>query len=119
MYRIAKLSAGERQELFKNTAAKQGMNAAIIEKDFWVCLLLDYLFHECKWKEGFAFKGGTSLSRYDLARVETLKLIPATHSLERLRSDYAGMRDMIFGDYPSFDEIMEAIAALENEINLS
>ncbi len=24
---------------------------------------MDYLFHECKWKEAFAFKGGTSLSK--------------------------------------------------------
>ena len=39
------------------------MNAAIIEKDFWVCLTLDYLFHHCKWKQAFAFKGGTSLSK--------------------------------------------------------
>ena len=63
MYKIAKLSASERQELFQNTSAKVGMNAAVIEKDFWVCLTLDYLFHVCKWKNGFAFKGGTSLSK--------------------------------------------------------
>jgi len=27
------------------------------------------------------------------------------------------MKDMIYGDKPSFDEIMESIAALETEIN--
>ena len=63
MYRIAKLPAEERQELFQNTAIKRGMNAAIVEKDFWVCITLDYLFHACKWRDGFAFKGGTSLSK--------------------------------------------------------
>lgn len=40
-----------------------GMNEAIIEKDFWVCLTLDYLFHRCEWKDVFTFKGGTSLSK--------------------------------------------------------
>ena len=40
-----------------------GMHEAIIEKDFWVCLMLDYLFHKCKWKTNFTFKGGTSLSK--------------------------------------------------------
>ena len=45
MYKIAKLPDDERQELFQNTAARVGMNAAIVEKDFWVCLVLDYLFH--------------------------------------------------------------------------
>ncbi len=40
MYEIAKLPGEEREILFQNTAAKMGMNAAIIEKDFWVCLTL-------------------------------------------------------------------------------
>ena len=39
------------------------MNPSIIEKDFWVCLTLDYLFHKCPWRKAFAFKGGTSLSK--------------------------------------------------------
>lgn len=63
MYNVALASNEEREVLFMNTAAKMGMNAAIIEKDFWVCLTLDYLFHSCKWKDAFAFKGGTSLSK--------------------------------------------------------
>ncbi len=63
MYEIAKASNAERQVLFQNTAAQKGMHAAIIEKDFWVCLTLDYLFHKCPWKKSFSFKGGTSLSK--------------------------------------------------------
>ena len=39
----------------------------MIEKDFWVCWTLDYLFHNSPWKEHLAFKGGTSLSKcFDL-----------------------------------------------------
>lgn len=63
MYGIARLSSDEREILFQNTAAQMGINAAIIEKDFWVCLTLDYLFHKCRWKKDFVFKGGTSLSK--------------------------------------------------------
>lgn len=63
MYNIAKLPPSEREILFRNSAAKTGMNAAVIEKDFWVCLTLDYLFHHSKWRNQFAFKGGTSLSK--------------------------------------------------------
>lgn len=63
MYSIARLPDDERRILFRNTAQKMGMNEAIIEKDFWVCLTLDYLFHICKWKDVFTFKGGTSLSK--------------------------------------------------------
>lgn len=63
MYRIARMPAVEREILFGNTAARMGINEAIVEKDFWVCLTLDYLFHKCRWKNRFAFKGGTSLSK--------------------------------------------------------
>jgi hypothetical protein len=37
--------------------------------------------------------------------------------LYALEKDYAQMRNMIFGRYPSFDEMMEALQALEREIN--
>ena len=43
MYSIARLPEDERRILFRNTAQKMGMNEAIIEKDFWVCLTLDYI----------------------------------------------------------------------------
>ncbi len=36
---------------------------AIIGKDFWVCYMLDYLFHRSARKENLAFKGGTGLSK--------------------------------------------------------
>lgn len=63
MRNIAKIPSKDREALFRNTAAKMGMNEAIIEKDFWVCYMLDYLFHRCAWRDNFAFKGGTSLSK--------------------------------------------------------
>ena len=34
-----------------------------MEKDFWVCLTLDYLFHRSPWKKAVTFKDGTSLSK--------------------------------------------------------
>ena len=63
MYSIAKLSGDDRRILFRNTAQKMGVTEAVVEKDFWVCLTLDYLFHYCEWKSSFTFKGGTSLSK--------------------------------------------------------
>lgn len=63
MHHIAKINENDRKALFHNTAAKMGLTDAIIEKDFWVCYMLDYLFHRCAWREHIAFKGGTSLSK--------------------------------------------------------
>lgn len=63
MYGIARLSDDELKELFQNTATEKVMNPAVVEKDFWVCLALDYLFHDSKWSKGLAFKGGTCLAK--------------------------------------------------------
>lgn len=63
MRKIATIKENDRKALFQNTAAKMGLTNAIVEKDFWVCFMLDYLFHRCEWKDNIAFKGGTSLSK--------------------------------------------------------
>ena len=34
-----------------------------------------------------------------------------------MKADYAAMRNMIYGEYPSFDEILSTIKKLESEIN--
>lgn len=63
MYSLIKQPVEQLRILFRNTAQKTGLHEAIVEKDFWVCLTLDYLFHHCPWKDAFTFKGGTSLSK--------------------------------------------------------
>ena len=74
MRKVATLSNEERQELFQATALKMGMRPEVIEKDFWVCFMLDHLFHFCEYKDAFVFKGGTSLSK-------------AYHIIERFSED--------------------------------
>ena len=51
MRNVARLSDSDRRELFRNTSDKMGLNDAIVEKDFWVCFTLDYLFHRSPWKD--------------------------------------------------------------------
>lgn len=63
MYNILKLPEKEFKVLLDNTFKNTGINPAIIEKDFWICLTLDYLFNHSKWKNHLAFKGGTCLSK--------------------------------------------------------
>lgn len=75
MITIAKSSDAEREVLFGNAADRAGIsNPAIVEKDFWVCFALDYLFHRSPWPKSFIFKGGTSLSK-------------AYHVIERFSED--------------------------------
>lgn len=63
MLDVARLSEKDRCDLFRVTAQRMRVDPAIIEKDFWVCWVLDYLFRESPWKDALAFKGGTSLSK--------------------------------------------------------
>lgn len=63
MDNIVKLKLAERGELFSETASRMGLVPAFIEKDFWVCYILDKLFSADQLKDKIIFKGGTSLSK--------------------------------------------------------
>lgn len=63
MNRFYLKSKDDLRVLITNTARKENISEAVVEKDYWVTYFLDYLFNENKWKEYFTFKGGTSLSK--------------------------------------------------------
>ena len=63
MIELARGPDRRRQELFRETSRKMGVHEAIIEKDFWVCLILRMLFSSERWGNKVVFKGGTSLSK--------------------------------------------------------
>ena len=58
-----------------------------------------------------------SWANYDAARSGSLKLIPPSHVLIAMEKDYESMQEMIFGDRPTFDEIITSLKTLESEIN--
>lgn len=58
-------------------------------------------------------------ARYEDAKPGSLRLFPNETLEAALRRDYAGMREMIIGDAPTFDDVMGTIAGLEAEINKS
>ena len=62
-------------------------------------------FYRCPW------------ARYDLAKRGTMRLMPPYHNVQKLRDDYEHMQNMIFGEKPEFEAILDIIAVLENEIN--
>lgn len=63
MYDLANLPSQELNDVFLNTSKRLRIPSPVVEKDFWVCLVLDYLFTKSKFKERFILKGGTSLSK--------------------------------------------------------
>lgn len=63
MYELVNLPKHELDALFQEVSNIRSLSKAIIEKDLWVCVVLDYLFTKNSWKDNLAFKGGTSLSK--------------------------------------------------------
>lgn len=63
MDEIARTSAVERNDLFRETANAKALHFQIIEKDFWVCWTLKRLFNIPEFGTELIFKGGTSLSK--------------------------------------------------------
>lgn len=56
-------------------------------------------------------------AQYATALPGSLKLMPSQHVLKALRPDYVNMRNMIFGRYPAFEEVLDTLKELEDEIN--
>lgn len=56
------LPGHERRLYFEQAAARRGLSAVVLEKDFWVCWLLGVLFRS-EFHDSLVFKGGTSLSK--------------------------------------------------------
>ena len=65
--KIINAADADRLALFESTADEMDVTGELIEKDFWVCAVLDVMFNvispEYKGDELFLFKGGTSLSK--------------------------------------------------------
>ena len=58
-----KLKERDRKDVFEATANRLGTNAQSIEKDLWVCRVIDALFKGLGSRPKLYFKGGTSLSK--------------------------------------------------------
>lgn len=63
MFKFNDITTEELQVAIEKASFINNISEVIIEKDYWVCFMLNYLFTESKWKNLFVFKGGTSLSK--------------------------------------------------------
>lgn len=72
--KLKELAPEDIQGLVSNTAERLGIHEAIVEKDFWVTVCLNFLFEKSTYRNHLIFKGGTSLSK-------------AYHIIERFSED--------------------------------
>ena len=62
MFDWHKLPSEQKLSFLNEASAKTGYPNQIIEKDFWVTVVLKAIF-ETPWAQALVFKGGTSLSK--------------------------------------------------------
>ena len=62
MNELLSMASDRRQQVFEQAAARMNLAAVGMEKDFWVCWILDKLFRLSSGQH-LTFKGGTSLSK--------------------------------------------------------
>jgi len=56
-------------------------------------------------------------AQYDLAVSGTLELLPTEENIKYLKNDYEKMKGMIFGEYPSWEDILVYLKDLERILN--
>jgi hypothetical protein len=75
---------------------------------------LDLLRSVVRHKKRF-YRSGPA--RYDEAVAGRLCLVPPATRLETLRADYAAMSEMFFGTPPPFEEMIEVLRQIEEQVN--
>ncbi len=63
MREFIEMAEERRRRVCNQTGAQLNMAEVTVEKDFWVCWILDKLFQLPTWGNHLTFKGGTSLSK--------------------------------------------------------
>lgn len=76
---------------------------------------LDLLFQVVEFKKKFY---SCNWAKYDNIYNGDLKLVPSSEGLKEFKEDYENMKNMLFGEYPNFDQIIELLAEFENSINI-
>ncbi len=104
MYDLANLPKNELDAILQEVSNAKGLSKAIIEKDLWVCAVLDYLFKKSPWRDYLAFKGGTSLSK-------------AYNLIERFSEDIDLILDWRVIGYDKTEPLAERSANQQDKLN--
>lgn len=57
-------------------------------------------------------------AKYQEAVPGTMKLVPPEYRFSELETDYESMKDMLYGDVPTFDTVIKVVREMEKEINM-
>ena len=109
------LPESERDAVFRVTREKLDMPLVLIEKDLWTCHVLDALFNNVITHAQRLFRRGWM--KLDQIATDGIKLVPQDDLYGSLEADYQAMREMLFGDIPSFSTLIDHIGVVEKQFN--
>ena len=75
---------------------------------------LSLLEQVVRFKKKFFYSAS---AKYDLAKPGTINLVPDDPVIDKLSRDYEQMREMIFGEYPDFNLIINTIKEFQEKLN--
>ncbi len=104
MYDLVNFPKNELDAILQEVSSAKGLSKAIVEKDLWVCTVLDYLFTKSPWRDHLAFKGGTSLSK-------------AYNLIERFSEDIDLILDWRVIGYDKTEPLAERSANQQDKLN--
>jgi len=74
----------------------------------------ELLEKDIAFKQKFYYSKG---AHYETATIKTVRLVPTDSVCNALKDDYKAMSNMIYGEKPSYDELVSYISELEKEIH--
>lgn len=74
----------------------------------------ELLERDVAFKQKFYY---TKSAHYETATLKKIRLIPSQEIIPALRNDYAAMVNMFYGHAPEFDDIINYLKQLEEEIH--
>ncbi len=74
----------------------------------------ELLEKDVAFKQKFYYAKG---AHYETATLETIMLVPGERIHKELEDDYQAMRNMIYGNIPEFEEILEFLEKLQEEVH--
>ena len=74
----------------------------------------ELLEKDVAFKQKFYYAKG---AHYETATLGSIELLPRESVISALQEDYQAMRNMIYGNIPEFEEILEFLEKLQEEIH--
>jgi hypothetical protein len=104
---LAAFGPNENKKTKRDTANEHELGEAAITDT-------DLLLKVARYKEVFF---PAAWAHYAEAKPGTLRLMPPDARLPELEQDYCNMREMIFGEPPSFEHLLDVMRGIERYVN--